>query len=154
MESTQYALRLMASSDLLQVCQIEDNAYQFPWSLQLFQECLQVQYHGVVAVAKEQPSKVRGYALMTSHSDEAEILNLTVDSGFRSQGIGGQLLQHLIAQARVNQSKALFLEVRESNRSANRLYSRFFFEQVGRREGYYRGGGVREDALVMRRPLR
>ncbi len=148
-----FSVQLMNSADLSQVGQIEDDAYQFPWPLQLFRECLQARYHAVVAVGEDQPSKVRGYALMTSHSDEAEILNLTVDSKFRSQGIGAQLLQHMITQARTDGARQLFLEVRESNASASRIYTRFFFKQVGRRKGYYQGSEDREDALVMERSL-
>jgi ribosomal-protein-alanine N-acetyltransferase len=51
----------------------------------------------------------------------------------------------------------MFLEVRASNAAAIALYAAEGFSRVARRERYYPADpatGVREDALVMRRPLR
>jgi ribosomal-protein-alanine N-acetyltransferase len=45
----------------------------------------------------------------------------------------------------------VFLEVRESNRSAQALYLAYGFRAVGQRAAYYRN--PREDALVLRLEL-
>jgi ribosomal-protein-alanine N-acetyltransferase len=46
----------------------------------------------------------------------------------------------------------MFLEVRESNQTAQRLYARHGFAVIGRRKGYYavpNAAGQREDAITM-----
>ena len=43
----------------------------------------------------------------------------------------------------------MFLDVRESNRAAARLYERLGFKRIGKRRGYYPAMGGREDSLVM-----
>ena len=47
-----------------------------------------------------------------------------------------------------------YLEVRPSNTAAIRLYQSLGFQQVGVRRGYYQAVGGREDAAVLRLPLR
>ena len=44
---------------------------------------------------------------------------------------------------------ALTLEVRASNRRAQRLYHRFGFAPVAVRSGYYKSDRGREDAIIM-----
>jgi ribosomal-protein-alanine N-acetyltransferase len=43
----------------------------------------------------------------------------------------------------------VFLEVRPSNRGAQALYTRFGFERIATRRGYYPAHSGREDALVL-----
>jgi len=55
----------------------------------------------------------------------------------------------LIEWSRNNGSEMLFLEVRLSNISAQNLYLKLGFNEIGMRENYYRlSGGRREDALI------
>jgi ribosomal-protein-alanine N-acetyltransferase len=65
--------------------------------------------------------------------------------------LGGRLLDHFIAVARDRGVGRLFLEVRESNEVALRLYASRGFHRVGRRKGYYER--PREDALVLELPI-
>jgi ribosomal protein S18 acetylase RimI-like enzyme len=75
---------------------------------------------------------------------EREILNVAVHPDFRRLGIASTLLHHEIARCRGSH----FLEVRESNVSARRLYERLGFEIVGARPGYYENPN--EPGIVMR----
>jgi ribosomal-protein-alanine N-acetyltransferase len=52
--------------------------------------------------------------------------------------------------ARGHGARTMLLEVRPSNAAAARLYSRYGFERIGVRRGYYPAHGGREDAIVMR----
>jgi ribosomal-protein-alanine acetyltransferase len=75
---------------------------------------------------------------------ESEILNLAVDPAFRRHGVATSLLREAMAAS----PGTWFLEVRESNAAARKLYDKFGFHEVARRPGYYRDSS--EDAVVMR----
>lgn len=77
--------------------------------------------------------------------DEFEVLNLAVDPAWREQGIGARLLEHAIASC----PGQWFLEVRESNEPARRLYAKLGFRPAGRRPRYYHDPV--EDALILKR---
>lgn len=77
-------------------------------------------------------------------SDEREILNLTTLPPFRRKGLALALVRALLAQG----SGVVFLEVRESNEAARKLYRRAGFEEIGRRSGYYQSPP--EAAIVMK----
>ena len=57
------------------------------------------------------------------------------------------------AREKIVAASSLYLEVRESNIPARRLYEQNGFVVVGRRRGYYRHLSGREDAVLMRREL-
>jgi ribosomal-protein-alanine N-acetyltransferase len=79
---------------------------------------------------------------------EGHILNLSVHPLFRRQGLGEKLLRANLALAEALKSETLFLEVRETNLPALKLYRKLGFLAYSRRKGYYDNG---EDALLMRR---
>jgi ribosomal-protein-alanine acetyltransferase len=79
--------------------------------------------------------------------DEREILNLATSGAFRRLGIGQRLLEKVIQSGDIGY---VFLEVRESNWDARRLYERIGFEDVGRRPKYY--DDPVETAVIMRVP--
>ena len=88
---------------------------------------------------------VAGFVVSRQVADkEREILNIAVHPEFRRLGIATELLRGEIARwAGVH-----FLEVRESNMAARRLYERLGFQQVGTRPGYYENPP--ETGIVMR----
>lgn len=75
---------------------------------------------------------------------EAEILNIAVDPASRRQGIAARLL----ASAALDRFDEVYLEVRESNSAARRLYAGFGFTESGIRPNYY--AGPREAGIVMK----
>lgn len=77
--------------------------------------------------------------------DEREILNVAVLPEHRGKGIGERLLRRVLTSGSLGD---VFLEVRESNERAKRLYERIGFENVGRRPGYY--DDPPETAVIMR----
>jgi len=64
---------------------------------------------------------------------EKEILNLAVAPDFRRHGVARALLNAALSAFR----GAVFLEVRESNRTAQEFYNAMHFEAVSRRPNYY-----------------
>ena len=79
---------------------------------------------------------------------EMDIVNLTVDPGCRRQGLGRVLLRALLEHSFAAGIRSVFLEVREGNKAARRLYRSAGFEESQRRRGFYREPV--EDAILMR----
>ena len=89
--------------------------------------------------------RVAGFLVAwTTAPGEREILNLAVHPACRGKGIARRLLEAALDRTQ----GAWFLEVRESNTAAIRLYRSLGFEFAGRRENYY--ADPAETAIVMR----
>jgi ribosomal-protein-alanine N-acetyltransferase len=105
----------------------------------------------ILAIGDRPPA---GFSLVRAVAGEAELLLLAIAPAARRGGLGGGLLAAAMRDARSAGAGAMFLEVREDNHAARRLYSRGGFVEVGRRPGYYRGVGQRRyHAVSMRRSL-
>jgi len=75
---------------------------------------------------------------------EWEILNLATDSPYRRKGFARSLILDLLASG----VETVFLEVRESNRDAQKLYKSLKFIEVNVRKDYYRNPP--ESAIVLK----
>jgi len=89
----------------------------------------------------ERNDQVCGFMVSREVAGEVEVLNLATAPDTRRQGIATQLLGSLEAED-------VFLEVRESNLPARKLYEKLGFVVVGKRPEYY--DDPVESALVMR----
>ena len=78
---------------------------------------------------------------------ECELEFILVTPQARGRGIGRMLIHEVAEWARGLMAEEIWLEVRESNTRARRLYERCGFAGVGRRQGYY--ADPPEDALRM-----
>lgn len=95
-----------------------------------------------------------GFALTRRIVDEAELMLVAVLPERRGDGFGRQLVDGAMAAARARGARRMFLEVRDGNASALRLYESLGFTVAGRRLNYYSGPtGERFDAITMRRDL-
>ena len=63
------------------------------------------------------------------------------------------MLVHLVSLARRHNAEIIFLEVRQSNAAARRLYDKAGFNELGNRKDYYPAEDGREDALILARVL-
>lgn len=117
-----------------------------PWSADDF--LLASQRNFCLRVAEEEET-VSGLVAFRITGDEAEILNLAVDSRQRRRGIGSRLMEEMIEACKAAGVRTIFLEVRESNSGARNFYSGMGFTEAGRRGRYYRQPV--EDALVLTR---
>ena len=82
----------------------------------------------------------RGFLIVRSAGDEAEILTLAVDPACRRLGLARALLGAATAALRDGGSKRLFLEVGDGNSAARGLYQSLGAVVVGRRPRYYEHG--------------
>jgi ribosomal-protein-alanine N-acetyltransferase len=77
-----------------------------------------------------------------------ELQYIVVARESRRRGVGTYLMNEFISYARATRGNWIFLEVRESNQSARRLYSALGFEETGLRKSYY--SNPPEDAILCR----
>jgi ribosomal-protein-alanine N-acetyltransferase len=142
-----WRLAPMHPSHLVQVVEIEREAYEYPWADGIFRDCLRVGYSSWVVT--NTLGEVLGYALMSMAVGEAHILNLCVAPETRRQGLAQFLMKHLLMVARAADVTLVLLEVRASNTAAQRLYQQAGFKRLGVRKAYYPAPSGREDALVL-----
>ena len=141
------ALRPMREDDLAVVHMIESRAYEFPWTIGIFRDCLRADYPSWVMYGDG--GRIVGYFLMSIAAGEAHVLNICVAPELQGQGHGRRLLHALLKVARGRGVERVFLEVRPSNANAIALYHDEGFNEIGRRPRYYPAKDGREDALVM-----
>ncbi|NGY03651.1 ribosomal protein S18-alanine N-acetyltransferase [Solimonas terrae] len=137
----------MHPSHLQQVLAIEREAYTHPWTEGIFSDCLRVGYSAWVVT--NTLGEVLAYTLMSMAVGEAHILNICVAPDQQRQGLAAFLLKHLLMVARAADVTLLLLEVRKSNKAAQKLYDGFGFARIGERRDYYPALDGREDALVL-----
>jgi [ribosomal protein S18]-alanine N-acetyltransferase len=141
-------LHLAQVTGLDELMQVEVRAYPFPWTRQNFEDGLKSGYRVQRLLAGEE---LLAYYVAMQGVDEVHLLNLTVAPEHQGQGWAQACLRHLTHWAQTDlRARQAWLEVRTSNVRAQRLYTRFGFQRIGHRKGYYPNGSLpREDAVVM-----
>lgn len=118
------------------------------WSVGDFQEMFQI--HGTFAYVINLQEQPMGFIMIRETIDEAEIITFCILPTWCNNGYAAYLLEWLIRKLQLQCFKRLFLEVRENNEAAIRVYNKCSFKIIGRRTGYYKNqnkGNI--DALVM-----
>jgi ribosomal-protein-alanine N-acetyltransferase len=106
---------------------------------------------GRLALVVEEEKGIAGFLIARAIDLEWEIENIVVAGAARRRGLGTGLVGELLRLARLRGAKAMFLEVRESNRAARALYEKSGFTVAGDRKGYYKNPD--ENAVVYRLDL-
>lgn len=150
----QFHLRPMRHEDLAQVHALEEIIFPTPWSLNSYEFELErnpaSRQWVIVDRSEAEQEQIAAYCVCWLLGDEMHIANLAVSPEFRRQGLGRELLVHMLNYGAANGIRSATLEVRAGNRAALELYKSFGFQVVGRRKGYYRDN--QEDALLMQLP--
>lgn len=90
-----------------------------------------------------------GFAMTRRVAEEEELLLIAVAPNWRQFGAATTLLNQVVENSRQAGVSRLHLEMR-SNNPAIHLYSKFGFQSVGLRKGYYKGAGSHHyDALTL-----
>ena len=139
-------LRQMLETDLDRVAENEFSAYAFPWTRNIFTECLKADNECWVA---EVDTTIVGHSVISVGAGEAHLLNVCVQRDVQGLGYGRDLVMHALHRSHTCGADALFLEVRPSNHVAIRLYDSLGFSEVGVRKNYYPAHLGHEDARVL-----
>jgi len=118
------------------------------WSAGEFRQL--VESPGIEVFFAHQGDRPLGFMMVRTICDEAELISIGVDPACRKRGVGGRLLDAAIQALASAKVGSFFLEVREDNAPAIRLYESRGFRQSGRRPEYYQTqSGSRVDALCL-----
>jgi len=103
-----------------------------------------------LALVMEEDSQVQGFLIGRGLGTEWEIENVVIAEDARKRGFGAALVGEFLRMARAHGGLKAYLEVRESNAVACRLYEKCQFTETGRRRKYYREQD--EDAILYALP--
>jgi ribosomal-protein-alanine N-acetyltransferase len=141
-------LRPMTRDDLRAVMVLEEELFApDTWTRAMYLEELGMTdtRHYLVAV---DGADVVGYAGLIAYPEEAHVATIGVTGSRQGEGIGGRLLDALLAEAD-RRTPVVLLEVRATDEATQGLYARRGFVPIGVRPNYYPLSG--EDAVVMKR---
>ena len=139
----------MTQAHVAAIAGLEKLCFSDPWSEKSIETELSCRL-SCWLVAMEGETLV-GYVGSQTVMDESDMMNIAVHPDHRRKGIAEALVAGLEEQLRQRGSKALTLEVRDSNAPAIALYEKLGFAQVGLRKNYYRN--PKEDARILRKEL-
>ena len=137
----------MTADDIEKVVEIEAEADgEHHWSKSSFYDEMQnnlAKYY----VAKTSDGELVGYAGTWHIIDEGHITTIAIKKSHQRQHIGEAIIIKILEDCYVAGIKYLTLEVRVSNEAAIGLYTKYGFNSLGTRKGYYQDNN--EDALIM-----
>jgi ribosomal-protein-alanine N-acetyltransferase len=144
-EEKELYIRSLKKADLPAVLAIEKLVYKFPWSGQIFKDCVSCSYSNWALIKQ---GELIGYSILSIAVGEAHILNICIHPDQQGKGLARLFLNDLLTEAKKKNAESVFLEVRPSNAAAVSLYESMGFKQIGQRKNYYPTADGREDAVV------
>ena len=139
-------IRKMQPEDVPAIAALEAACFSEPWSEQAFLDALK-QPEALMMTAIGMGNNPMGYCGIYLSADEGEITNVAVYPDHRKQGIADAILTEVLSKAQKRGAQIIYLEVRESNLPAKKLYEKHGFESCGIRKNFYRK--PTEHAIVM-----
>lgn len=141
-----FIIERMTRVDVAQVEAIEQEIFSVPWSEKSFIDACETK-ENVYIVCKDN-GKVLGYCGMWTVLGEGNITNMAVAKEYRRQGIAKLLMSEMERiSIKENGVDVFFLEVRQSNENAKKLYEKMGYKPIGTRKRFYEKPV--EDAIVM-----
>ena len=124
-----------------EIIEIEKDSFNDSWTLETYQNLYESYDTDIYAYYEDEI--IIAYAVFLDMVDVYELVRIAVKKEFRAKKYGSNFLKNLINDF----DKNVFLEVRENNVSAIKLYENTGFKIVNVRKKYYSDTG--ENALVM-----
>ena len=136
-------------SDIDEIVQIESESMPNPWGPSDYKEAIESDHAFVYVLTVD--DKIIAYTVYYLTPPESELPDIVVAPSHRNKGIGKTLLTKSFEELKSRGVDTVFLEVREQNIAAQRLYTSLGFENIGKRKYFY--SNPVEDAICMRLDL-
>lgn len=137
--------RRMKPEDVPAVSRLEQETFSMPWSEKDFLDM--VEKEDARYYVAEREGQLLGCCGLLMIAGEGNITNVMVAPWARNQGIGTEMLRHLLSEGSREGMTAYTLEVRVSNAAAIHVYEKLGFVSEGIRPGFYEK--PEEDAMIL-----
>ena len=137
----------MQPADLKPVAAVERAAYQYPWSLGIFRDCLLAGYYCLVL---DVGGSVTGYGIMSIAAGEAHLLESVRASERAALGLRQAAVERVAAERRPTRTPTrCFSRCGRRTRSRCDSTLRSGSSKIGIRPAYYQAENGREDAVIL-----
>ena len=124
------------TGDISEILQIEKKVFTDAWSERDIKSA--VESPNSICYKAKVDGVICAYVLGNKILPEGEIYRIATALEYRNMGIGRALLSHLIENEKSRGLSDLFLEFRESNEAAEKLYTGCGFNKISIRKNYYK----------------
>ena len=138
-------IRASLPADASEIALAEKEIFPDPWSERDIIDTISTE--GAMCYTALDGNKVIAYLIGRQIPPEGEIYRIATLPHKRGQGVAYRLLDYAVKCERGRGLESLFLEVREKNEPAKRLYKSYGFKQIGIRKNYY--ANPTDNAIVM-----
>jgi ribosomal-protein-alanine N-acetyltransferase len=121
--------------DAALLMQLDQACFQASWTLKSWKDSLGMEHYQCFLIEEE--GVPAGFQLISCAADEGEVLKIGVLKEYRGRRLAGHLLEAAYEYWKARKVTSVFLEVRESNHSARKLYASKGFTEAGIRKNYY-----------------
>tara|TARA_B000000475_G_scaffold118936_1_gene96182 strand:+ start:10072 stop:10518 length:447 start_codon:yes stop_codon:yes gene_type:complete len=123
--------------DADEIFNIEKKVFENHWSLKSIKSEFTNSKYSKISVL-EVEGKIIGYIFQRTIENQRHIINVAIDTPFQHKGYGKFLLKKILEEN--SDDTNVFLEVKEANFPAIKLYINLGFEELQKKDSYYSDG--------------
>jgi ribosomal-protein-alanine N-acetyltransferase len=144
-ERLQIHVRWMIRRDMAEVLEIEQEAFEFPWSDDDFTRCMR--QRNCIGMVAEMADSVVAFMIYELHRSRLHVLNFAVRRSHRRLGVGTQMMEKLVGKLTPERRNRIVLEVRERNLPAQLFFRTLGYRAISVLKDFYQD--TTEDAYLM-----
>ncbi|MCX7411988.1 MAG: ribosomal protein S18-alanine N-acetyltransferase [Planctomycetia bacterium] len=139
----------MIRRDMAEVLEVEQEAFEFPWSDEDFTRCMR--QRNCIGMVAEMADSVVAFMIYELHRSRLHVLNFAVRRSHRRLGIGTQMMEKLTGKLTPERRSRIVLEVRERNLPAQLFFRSLGYRAISVLKDFYQD--TTEDAYLMQYAL-
>ena len=130
-------IRNATIDDAIEIFKIEKRVFRNHWSFKSIKLEFNESLNSDISVL-EAEGKIIGYIFQRLIPNQSHIINMAIDIPFQHKGHGKFLLKNVLEKD--SKDTNVFLEVKEANFPAIKLYTDLGFEEIHKKDRYYSDG--------------
>ena len=130
-------IRYATIDDAIEIFKIEKRVFKNYWSFKSIKLEFTESKHSLISLI-EFDSKIIGYIFQRVMPGQSHIINMAIDLPYQHKGYGKLLLKNTLEKD--SKDTNVFLEVKEANFPAIKLYTDLGFEEIHKKDRYYSDG--------------
>ena len=139
-----------SSSRALLLYELDQRFFPTPWSEESWFRLFEEHQRFLMLVKIEE--NIIGFSLFDLAPEDqfTHLLKIVINSEYRNQKLGFSLLKQSLEKLELENYKHFFLEVEESNLSAQKIYLECGFQKIHQKKDFY---GQNRNALIMTKDI-